>query len=255
VDKLIIKNNFSKSAGTYDKYAVIQKSCAEKLASLCPLKTPRRILEIGCGTGVYTALLRKKYPGAALTAVDISGEMIDEARRNVPGQVEFMEADAERAEFDGRFGLVTSNASFHWFNEPGLAFKRFAGMLSEDGELHFSIYGPRTFTELDEILSERLEKRKWLYASGFMDAWTLATSLSGSFAEVDIKEEFYPQECGSLLGLMKGIKLTGTKAQGIEPKLFMGKGLVKELEAAYLKKYGSIIVTHHVFFVNARGML
>lgn len=255
MDKTIVKKNFSKSAGTYDKYAVIQKSCAEKLASLCPLKSPRRILEVGCGTGAYTALLKEKYPGSEITAVDISGEMIDEARHNVPGQVEFVEADAERAEFDGRFDLVTSNASFHWFDEPGLAFRRFAGMLFGDGELHFSIYGPGTFRELDDILSGRFGKKKWLYASGFMDAGTLAKSLSGDFAEVDIKEEFYTQECGSLLGLMKGIKLTGTKAQGIEPRFFMGKGLLKELEAAYLKKYGSIKVTHHVFFVNARGTL
>ena len=255
MDKTIVKKNFSKNAATYDKFAVIQKACAERLAVLCPERGLGRILEVGCGTGVYTALLMKKYPGAALTAVDISGAMIDEARRNIHGQgIEFIEADAERAEFSGMFDLVTSNASLHWFSEPGLVFGRFAKMLSENGELHFSIYGPRTFLELDEILSERLGKREWLYASGFMDEKTLNGSLLGSFSSVDIREEFYTQECGSLIGLMKGIKLTGAKAKGIEPRLFMGKELIKELEAAYLKRYGSIRATHHVFFVNARGV-
>lgn len=254
MDKIVVKNNFSKSAATYDKYAVIQRSCAEMLLSLCPAMPPERVLEVGCGTGFYTALLEKKYHGSSITAVDISGAMIEVARGSFFGEnVEFVEADAETADLGGTFDLITSNASLHWFDDPGLAFGRFAGMLSVKGELLFSMYGSGTFAELNDVLSGRLGKRKWLYASGFMDKEKLDRSLSGSFSSIDIQEKFYEQECDSLLDFIKGMKLSGTNGKDAGNGFFMGKELLKELEALYIRKYGSIKVTHHVFFVRAGG--
>ena len=49
--------NFSKYAHIYDKHAQLQKLMADKLASFIPINTPEKILEIGCGTGIFTKYL------------------------------------------------------------------------------------------------------------------------------------------------------------------------------------------------------
>ena len=54
---LKIEVNFSKYAHAYDKHAQLQKMMAEKLASFLPNAMPKKVLEIGCGTGMFTKYL------------------------------------------------------------------------------------------------------------------------------------------------------------------------------------------------------
>jgi S-adenosylmethionine-diacylgycerolhomoserine-N-methlytransferase len=45
--------------------------------------TPVRVLEVGCGTGTNLAALRRRLPGAVLTGVDLSTDMLARARRRL----------------------------------------------------------------------------------------------------------------------------------------------------------------------------
>jgi SAM-dependent methyltransferase len=71
------------------------------------------VLELGCGTGEYTALLAGS--GATVAALDLSTELIEVARqRCLPLGVQFLRGDAERLPFpDGRFDAVVGNAVLH----------------------------------------------------------------------------------------------------------------------------------------------
>ena len=42
-----------------------------------------RVIDLGCGTGYSTAYLAQQYPTANITAVDISGEMLNQAKETV----------------------------------------------------------------------------------------------------------------------------------------------------------------------------
>ena len=55
MSKCVIKRNFARGARHYDKHSSVQKECAEKLLELVGEGSRSRILEIGCGTGVYTS--------------------------------------------------------------------------------------------------------------------------------------------------------------------------------------------------------
>lgn len=44
---------------------------------------PRRILEVGCGTGKNLLALAQRFPEASVTGVDLSGDMLARARKNV----------------------------------------------------------------------------------------------------------------------------------------------------------------------------
>jgi ubiquinone/menaquinone biosynthesis C-methylase UbiE len=78
---------------------------------------PRRILEIGTGTGSGAAILKARFPAAEVTGVDLSPEMVRIATAKVPG-VTFEPADASRLPFpDDSFDLVAQNNVPVYFSE------------------------------------------------------------------------------------------------------------------------------------------
>ena len=53
------------------------------IQSLPTVNTSPKILEVGCGTGTNLIHLYEKYPGARLTGIDISKEMLSKARNKI----------------------------------------------------------------------------------------------------------------------------------------------------------------------------
>ena len=58
IDKKLVRDRFSKNLEKYNEHARIQKRMAERLFSFIPEKKYKRILEIGCGTGFLTKLVK-----------------------------------------------------------------------------------------------------------------------------------------------------------------------------------------------------
>jgi len=84
---------------------------------LVPLREAgaRTILELGCGTGNDAARLAGE--GYLVTAIDISGQAIEQAKGRFGSIATFMVADmTRRLPFpDGRFDAVMSNVALHMF--------------------------------------------------------------------------------------------------------------------------------------------
>ena len=140
MDKKTMVRNFSRSARFYDDYADAQRLAALKLLSQLGLYRFQNILEIGCGTGSYSYLLRKKFDQAQLKSVDISEKMIEVAREKLRREkIEFIVGDAERIDLGSGFDLITSNACFQWFENVQRAVIRYREMLKKDGQISFSI--------------------------------------------------------------------------------------------------------------------
>jgi ubiquinone/menaquinone biosynthesis C-methylase UbiE len=80
---------------------------------------PRRVLDLGTGTGSVARLVATRFPDAAVIGVDISERMIDQARRHTDSaRVSYQVADAEHLPFeDGAFDLVTLGNMIPFFDE------------------------------------------------------------------------------------------------------------------------------------------
>jgi ubiquinone/menaquinone biosynthesis C-methylase UbiE len=104
-------------------------------AALPQMGEPRRILEIGAGTGSGAAILRARFPEADVTGVDLSPEMVRIAQAKVPG-VTFEPADASRLPFpDGSFDLVYSNFVVEHLERPPAAFAEWHRVLRPGGSV------------------------------------------------------------------------------------------------------------------------
>jgi SAM-dependent methyltransferase len=83
---------------------------------------PRRVLDVGTGTGLAARFLARRLPGAEVVGVDLSPAMIEEARRLVPSDVDarvrFEVADASALRYaDGAFDLVVLLNMIPFFHE------------------------------------------------------------------------------------------------------------------------------------------
>ena len=100
--------------------------------------TPRRVLDVGCGTGYLLRLLAGRCPQATeLAGIDAAPAMIDAAAQRADDQrLRFAAGVAERLPYpDTAFDLVVSTTSFdHWADqEAGL--RECARVLAPGGHL------------------------------------------------------------------------------------------------------------------------
>jgi SAM-dependent methyltransferase len=83
---------------------------------------PKRVLDLGTGTGLAAFVAARHFPEAEVVGVDLAPGMIDQARRNTPlelaERVRFEQADAARLPFeDGGFDLVQLANMIPFFDE------------------------------------------------------------------------------------------------------------------------------------------
>ena len=83
---------------------------------------PRKVLDLGTGTGKAARLVARQFEQADVTGVDLSPKMIGEANRLLPeelaGRVRFQVADANELPFDeGAFDLVVLMNMIPFFEE------------------------------------------------------------------------------------------------------------------------------------------
>jgi malonyl-CoA O-methyltransferase len=143
-------NSFSKHAKSYDRYAQLQKSMAERLASLLPDPLPNNILEIGCGTGLFSRHLLT-HPIKKLILNDISPGMLEILSNSlaIAENTEILPGNAERICFES-IDLICANAVFQWFQKTQETLMKFNQVLTKNGEMIFSTFGPKTLIEFRE---------------------------------------------------------------------------------------------------------
>lgn len=252
INKDTVARNFSRYAHLYDKYADIQRLAAEELIKELPCNGITNILEIGCGTGNYTWLLRERFKDSSIKALDISKKMIEVAEQKFPeGKIDFVVVDAEDIDINGKFDLVTSNAAFQWFNNVEGAFARYKKALKKKGGIAFTVFGPLTFLELNQSLREVLGKNVSISSINFLEKGELDTILKRHFKEVWMKELIVKERHSFLGELLNKIKYTGARGRGTNGHFLWREGLLKKIEEVYNTRFGQIEATYQIFFCKA----
>ncbi len=120
---------------------------------------PRTIVDLGCGTGNSTALLQQRWPTAALTGVDHSPEMLEQA--SLSGiSATWQQADIAEWQPNEPADLIFSNAALHWLDDHEGLFPRLMSHLTDGGNL--AVQMPNNFSQPSHtLIAEIASEPRW----------------------------------------------------------------------------------------------
>lgn len=152
-DKLQMRRAFESAAETYDAAAQLQYEIGDRLIERMDFirLQPRRILDLGAGTGHFSAALLQRYRRADVIALDIAYGMLAQAHRRGSWRRRpaCVCADGERLPFaDDSFDFIFSNLMLQWCADLAAAFGELRRVLRPGGLLMFTTFGPDTLHEL-----------------------------------------------------------------------------------------------------------
>jgi len=153
IDKQQARRAFNKAAATYDAVAELQNEIGDRLIERLDYirLQPARILDLGAGTGFFTAALLKRYRKADVIALDIAENMLQQVQSRAGWfrKPRCVCADGESLPFaDDSFDLVFSNLMLQWRIDLETAFTELRRVLAPGGLLMFTTFGPDTLMEL-----------------------------------------------------------------------------------------------------------
>ena len=116
----VVVANFDRLAPEWDALRVDETRLRPIDAALAAVPAPpARVLDLGTGSGAVARLAARRWPGAEVAGVDVSPQMVEEARRLATTERERYEvADASALPFPDRaFELVALNNMIPFFDE------------------------------------------------------------------------------------------------------------------------------------------
>jgi len=108
------------------------------LATSIPLTAPQEIIDLGCGPGNSTRVLRNRWPNARITGLDSSLGMLERARQTST-DIEWRAGDIQTWSESDRFDLIFANASLHWIADHQTLMPRLITCLKPAGILAFQM--------------------------------------------------------------------------------------------------------------------
>ncbi len=199
-----------------------------------------QIADVGCGTGWMTRQLRRQFPQAEITGVDLAAGMVAYAKTHCDDlTAEWLVGDMESLPFpDASQDLIFSNLAMQWLDDPVHWFGEVRRVLKPGGSLLCTTLLAGTLQEL---------KSSWEVADGgnqtdistahvnqFLTEAQLATHLEQSFEYAGLKREVWVRHYPAVRDIM--VELKGIGAHNLNesrPKGFTGKSRIKRLMSHY----------------------
>ena len=236
---------------------VIDEIGSRLLEHLDPIRLePRRILDIGAGTGTASRQLARRYRGARVYAVDLAWPMLREARakaRKLFSRQAFVCGEAERLPLgDACVELIYCNAMLPWCESLDSALGEFARVMRPGGLVMFTTFGPDTLGELRECWTELGGHGR---STAFLDMHDVGDALMRvGFTDVVMETERLTVQYPRVSALLQDLRASG--ALSVQPPGRLGLRGQDGFAAACerydrLRTGGSLPATCEVVYAHA----
>jgi len=214
LDPRAVAASFGAASRSYDAAAWLQTQVRDELLSRLTLlpAPPQAVLDLGAGTGVAALAMKRRYPRATVTAVDLAAPMLKIARQRSRfwRRIRCVEADARALPLeDASVDLVFSNLMLQWIVPPDAALAEARRVLRPGGLLLLSSFGPETLQELRDAW--RLADAG-VHVNEFVDMHDLGSALQrAGFAEPVLDTDRYLRHYADARALMRELKSLGAR--------------------------------------------
>lgn len=145
----------------YEKASAHQKEWGAKLISELALRDNERVLDLGCGDGVNTALIAEALPNGEVVGIDASKGMIDTATPKEKANLRFILMDIDEIAFEDEFDVVYSNATLHWIKDHHRLLRNVFKALRGGGLLRFNFAADGNCSHFFKVMRKAIEKEEF----------------------------------------------------------------------------------------------
>ncbi len=145
----------------YEKASAHQKEWGAKLISELALKGNERVLDLGCGSGVNTALIAEAVPNGEVVGIDASKGMIDTAKPKEKANLRFILMDIDDIAFEDEFDVIYSNATLHWIKDHHRLLRYVFKALRGGGLLRFNFAADGNCSHFFKVIRKAIEKEEF----------------------------------------------------------------------------------------------
>ena len=239
LDARQVRRAFARAASIYERHDTLQREVGARLREQLVFldAPPRRILDLGAGTGLGSAALARQYPDAQIVALDLAVPMLHAARRHaglLGRRYARVAADALQLPFaDGVFDLLYSNLCIQWIADPRPLFVELLRVMRPGGFLLLSSLGPDTLRELRGAWADADGTHP--HVSRFLDMHDLGdAALAAGLRDPVLGSERLTLTYAEVGGLLRELKgLGATNADAARARGLTGKTRVTRMQAAY----------------------
>ncbi len=249
-----IRERFSSAAATYDQLSAIHREIGILLIGrVARGAMPRRVLDLGMGTGYLTERIALTFPDAFVVGVDAALGMARFAslhRRDIHTVC----ADAGTLPIKkGSMDMIISNLALQWAVDLDAVFRSCREALGEDGRMVATVFGGGTFRELFAAI-EKTALRPGLTLERLADFEIIRGATEKCFGPGSIlTREERRVEFPSMKDLLRWVKGLGANALG--PDVFIGKEHLRRAEEYYQRYFSSdkgVFATLETIWLDAR---
>jgi len=255
------------SADQYLKFESERTRPSRDLLSQVPLRSPKRVVDLGCGPGNSTAVLLAQYPQAHIMGMDSSPAMIEKAKASLPN-VEFTLDDLKTYRPSEPVDLMFSNAVFQWVpyeNRIGIITNLIQTQQS-GGVFAFQV--PDNFMEPSHVAMRSVaEEGPWaatlsrlpLWRRPFQSPQELYDQIKPLCSDVNLWHTYYQHVLDDHEAIVEWVKGTGLRPfidplSSEERESFL-KAYLDQIKKVYPSSYdGKVLLRYpRLFMVAIRG--
>lgn len=252
-----IRRAFGRAAKTYAHHAALQREVEDRLLERLDYveRLPLRVVDVGCGVGRASSLLRKRWKSAQTIALDLALPMLRRVHTGWRQPLARVCADARALPLpDASVDVLFSNLCLQWIDDVPALFDEFRRVLRPGGYLAISTFGPDTLHEL-RTAWEAADRAP--HVSGFVDIARVGDALmAAGFRDPVLDAEHFTLTYADAASLMRELKAIGaTNADARRVRGLTGKNHLRRALDAYesFRRDGVLPATYEVIYAHAWG--